>query len=151
MSSAERNGNNPLPDNCLSPDTILHGLAPEIKGAIRIRLGLAHFQPGQIMMERGEEGLLMYLIARGSAGVYIPSLEAIQGFRRVATIHPGEVAGEMALIDRTPRSATVIADSRVMTYTLDLAAWGEIQELYPNLAVHIKEIARARKEANTRR
>jgi hypothetical protein len=51
--------------------------------------------------------------------VFVP-LEA-GGRKRLATFSAGMVFGEMAVIDRAPRSATIVADSEVECDALSLA------------------------------
>lgn len=57
---------------------------------------------GTPFVEQGRYGLACYVIATGHADVYI-------GSDWVATIGPGSVVGEMALIEHRPRNATVVA------------------------------------------
>jgi CRP/FNR family cyclic AMP-dependent transcriptional regulator len=55
---------------------------------------------GTDVVREGEVGHEFYLIARGSAVVR-------RGGRKVATLGPGSYFGEMALLDRGPRTATI--------------------------------------------
>lgn len=57
---------------------------------------------GAVLTRQGQKGGLAYVIARGEA-------EVIRGSRRLATLGPGDVVGELSLIDGEPRSATVRA------------------------------------------
>lgn len=58
---------------------------------------------GTDIVKEGEIGHEFYLIASGSAAVK-------RNGRRVTTLGPGNYFGEMALLDRGPRSATVTAE-----------------------------------------
>jgi CRP-like cAMP-binding protein len=58
--------------------------------------------PGAVLTRQGQKGGLAYVIAEGSA-------EVVRGSRRLAVLGPGDVVGELSLIDGAPRSATVRA------------------------------------------
>ncbi len=60
--------------------------------------------PGKPVMTAGETGLYMYVVLEGHVAV------SVQG-RVVERIGPGGVLGEMALIDRSPRAASAVAET----------------------------------------
>lgn len=60
------------------------------------------FGTGEVLMREGAAGGEAFLIVEGRAEVAV-------GGRRVAFVGPGELVGEMALLDHSPRSATVTA------------------------------------------
>jgi CRP-like cAMP-binding protein len=57
---------------------------------------------GRVLTTEGTTGRQAFIVLSGVAEVTIAG-------RRVATVGPGEVVGEMALLDRQPRTATVTA------------------------------------------
>ena len=61
-----------------------------------------HFDAGAVLTREGQSGGLAFVIAEGQAAV-------LRGKRRLAVLGPGEVVGELSLIDGQPRSATVEA------------------------------------------
>src|SRR5579862_651146 len=62
----------------------------------------AQFPAGSVLTRQGQAGGLAFVIASGKA-------EVLRGGRRMARLGPGDVVGEMSLIDGQPRSATVKA------------------------------------------
>ena len=54
------------------------------------------------IIREGEQGDSLFVMLSGGARV-------MKGETQIATLAPGEHVGEMALVDRTPRSATVLA------------------------------------------
>lgn len=68
-----------------------------------------YFSAGEVIFKAGEEGHCMYVVQEGQVEVRI-------GDKVLQTLGPGEVFGEMALVDKSPRSADVVAlsDSRVV-------------------------------------
>ncbi|HYZ80966.1 MAG TPA: cyclic nucleotide-binding domain-containing protein [Solirubrobacteraceae bacterium] len=59
---------------------------------------------GQMLMKEGDYSVELIAIEEGTADV-------IQGGRKIASLGPGDLIGEMGLLERRPRSADVIATS----------------------------------------
>ena len=70
------------------------------------------FEPGDVVMRKGEPGDHYVLIAEGS-------LDVTDGDRTLATLGPGDGVGEIALLREVPRTATATAATRVAAYTID--------------------------------
>jgi CRP-like cAMP-binding protein len=68
-----------------------------------------YYAAGDIIFEAGDEGHYMYVIQDGEVEVVADGVV-------IDTVGPGGIFGEMALIDRSPRSAAVRArtDCRVV-------------------------------------
>ena len=64
------------------------------------------FPAGTVLTEEDEFGTIFTVIADGQATV------SVRG-KTARTLSPGDFFGEMALIDRSPRSATVTADTEL--------------------------------------
>lgn len=64
------------------------------------------YEPGEVVFQEGERGTAMCLIWSGRVAVLKGDFDSptILGFRG-----PGEIIGEMALLDNQPRSASVVA------------------------------------------
>ncbi len=65
-----------------------------------------NFRQGEVIVREGEEGLGLYFILSGKAGVV---RHRPQGEYVLATLGGGEFFGELSLLDAAPRSADVIA------------------------------------------
>ena len=59
---------------------------------------------GKVLVEEGKPGHEFFLIEDGTA-------EVRRNNRKVATLGRGQFFGELSLLDRGPRSATVVADT----------------------------------------
>lgn len=70
------------------------------------------FGPGEVLMEEGRTAWEAFIVVEGSATVSINGHE-------VATLGPGEMVGEMALLDHSPRSATVTAATPMRLLAMD--------------------------------
>jgi CRP-like cAMP-binding protein len=74
------------------------------------------FQPQEVIFSEGDPSDLAYFIVLGSVDIFIG---ARRERRSVATLGPGEVFGEMGLIEGGPRSATAISVERTVCATYD--------------------------------
>jgi CRP-like cAMP-binding protein len=64
------------------------------------------YQPGEVILREGDMGESAYIVERGRVEV---SKELHGQMVHLAFLGPGEIVGEMGIIDNKPRSATVIA------------------------------------------
>lgn len=71
------------------------------------RIRLRSFRRGEVIFRKDDPGMHLYLVLDGAVKIALPGelgQEALVGIMR-----PGEFFGELALFDRTPRSATAVA------------------------------------------
>ena len=64
------------------------------------------FDVGDYLFKEGDTGEEAYLIKSGQ--IKISKQDGENGFKTLATVGKGNIVGEMALIDGTPRAATAI-------------------------------------------
>ncbi len=101
-------------------------------------------KPGKVLCEEGTPGREFFLIVDGEVAVQ-------RGGRRVATLGPGQYFGELALLDREPRSATVTAQTPVHLLVLDRRAFTGLLDAVPALAHKLLVAMAARlREADAR-
>lgn len=82
---------------------------------------------GTNLMVEGEMVHEFVIIESGTASVR-------RGGRKVATVGPGDVVGELALILRRPRTATVTADTDVNVLVVDERSFNSLLDDVPGLA-----------------
>lgn len=99
----------------------------------------AVFTPGELVLRRGDVGHRMYFIHRGE-------VEVLGGDdrTRVATLGDGDFFGELALLTRQPRSASIRALDYCDLYTLDRDRFEEVLALFPAFADEVRRTAAAR-------
>jgi CRP-like cAMP-binding protein len=90
------------------------------------------FSAGDKIALEGEGGLMFFVVESGEASVEVQGEE-------VATLGPGAAFGEIALIDRRPRTATVTAISDLKTYGLPVFVFRPFVEARPELAWKLLE------------
>lgn len=92
------------------------------------------YRDGEVIVRQGEAGDCMYVVQEGQVEVLLGQ-EGNQA--RVAVMGEGEFFGEMALIEREVRSATVRAFGRVRVLTVDKATFLRRIHEDPSLAYRI--------------
>jgi len=107
------------------------GLRPGQARIVVLMGEIKRFDPGEMIVRRGERGDEMYVIIQGTADVW-----AGQGAERraVASHQRGDVFGEMALVRHNERSADVVATSAVEVLAVDGNFLNRIQRRYPRIA-----------------
>jgi CRP-like cAMP-binding protein len=90
------------------------------------------FADGDLLFEQGAMPHELYVIEEGS-------VEVSRDGRRVATLGPGEVVGEMALLKLERRWATVIATGGVRAVSLGADDLASMSEQMPELAERLRE------------
>ena len=81
---------------------------------------------GRILMRQGDLGQEAFVIADGRAKV------TIRG-KRSAKLGPGDCFGEMALLHRAPRSATVTAESDMRLLVLGSRQFSHLMDTVPTV------------------
>lgn len=85
------------------------------------------FKAGEQFVHRGKRTHGVYLLIQGTASVQIA------GHGRAWEIGPGEVCGEISLLDELPATADVVASEAVLAYYLDRPTLQSLFELFPHL------------------
>ena len=89
---------------------------------------------GQVIFRHGDPGSSLYLVTRGRASVHLRHDD--EGIRLV-TFAPGAVFGELALLDRGPRSATITADEDLTGFGLGEASFATLCQKQPDIAIKL--------------
>jgi glutaminase len=110
--------------------------APELQATGKL-LQRRSFHRGEIVVQAGEDADHLYLVVRGRASVM---LQAPTGARkRLATFSAGMAFGEMAVMDRAPRSATVVADTDLVCDLIKVDAFERMTEEAPAIKIKLLE------------
>ncbi|MDX6767662.1 MAG: glutaminase A [Candidatus Methylacidiphilales bacterium] len=86
---------------------------------------------GTALIQPGETGDDLYFLLRGKVSAWVPDGEG--GETRVSTFSSGMAFGEMALIDRSPRSAKVVSDTEVELQRLRAVDFDGLEVSCPRL------------------
>jgi len=86
----------------------------DIKGLIRLSR-MVQYEPGDRIIEEGQFDNRIYFLIRGEAGVEKGG-EIISVLRRT-----GDLFGEMGIIDGSPRSASIVAQTQAVCLVVDIS------------------------------
>jgi CRP/FNR family transcriptional regulator, cyclic AMP receptor protein len=95
-------------------------------------MGEYEYEEGQTILKEARQGEVLFLLLEGSARV-------VRGGRTVARLSPGDFFGEIAVLDRRPRTASVIATSPVRCMTLHRDDLREVLAKEPEIAWSLLE------------
>jgi voltage-gated potassium channel len=109
--------------------------AAEIADIMRL-LRAQTFEPGSIVARRGDPAHSMYFIAAGEVQIHLPK-EPIR-------LCEGHFFGEVAVLRRARRSATVTAVSRASLLALDAVELHALMERSPRIAESIRNVMQQR-------
>jgi len=115
--------------------TIFNGLSDEAVTALAQKAQTLKFAKDDVLMRKGELGDSLFLIHEGR--VKIVTVDSKGDELILNECGPGEAIGEMALLDRGPRSATVIAlgDAEILELKRDV--FEEILDRRPDVSLAI--------------
>lgn len=100
------------------------------------------FEPGQIIVQQGEAGDRMYLITEGEVEVYQGNSEG--GKTLLATLGKGEYFGEMALLSKQPRSASVIGRTKGSIVSVKRGDFAALLSYFPDLSERFRDLVEKR-------
>jgi len=100
--------------------------------ALARRLRERHLRRNQLLFREGVSGDEMFLVRRGT--VLVSKIVKDRVEQVLNRIGPGEFFGEMSLLDGSPRSATVQAETDVTLLALDREHLSQLTELSPRAA-----------------
>ena len=102
---------------------------------------------GKVLIREGERGREFFVIVSGE-------VEVRRKGRKLATLGPGSFVGEMALLSKIPRTATVTAvtplDVLVITDRAFLDLLDKVPELWPKVAQALAERVGANEKDDSR-
>lgn len=111
------------------------------------RVGEQRLGAGEILFHQNEEGRNCYIILSGAMEVltYVAGTELLLEVRQA-----GQIIGEMALIDRSPRSATVRALAETHLAVLDEQSFFTLMHNDPEMALEMLRSGTARLRRTSR-
>lgn len=88
------------------------------------------YEEGTVIFVEGQDAREMYVVRDGMVSLR-------KGGVVIKTLDPGEVFGEMALIDHAPRTATAVAGPGCRVTVIDEAAFQQLVKKVPGFALEL--------------
>jgi CRP/FNR family cyclic AMP-dependent transcriptional regulator len=119
---------------------LFSGLSPDALAKIEGRCVPRNYPRNAVVISEGDEATSMYIILSGSVKVYHTDADGKETI--LNTQGPGQHFGELALVDESPRSASVITLEPSRLLVLSKTAFRECMEEYPEVSyLLIKSLA----------
>ncbi|MBK6326174.1 MAG: Crp/Fnr family transcriptional regulator [Chloroflexi bacterium] len=108
-----------------------------------------HYLPGEIIFHEGDAGQLFYLVKSGQVRIFVNGLDGSET-SVILMGSPGQMFGELAVIDGLPRSATAVAMHHTTLYTLTREAFSAHIRAIPQFSLNFLQELSTRLRYNTR-
>lgn len=96
---------------------------------------------GDKLIEQGRYGDSFFIVASGRALVYIAD-------QYITAVGEGSAIGEMSLLERRPRNATVVAEGDMVVAEFSIKDFRKLLEKYPSARLRIHELLNRRLAEN---
>lgn len=106
-----------------------------------------HFRQGETIFHQGDPGQMLYLIQSGQVRIYVMGDEGQE--MSVVLDGPGDIFGELAVIDGLPRSASVVALEDTIVLTLGRELFREHMRRSPQFALNFMKALSVRVRYST--
>lgn len=107
------------------------------------------FKQGEIIFREGDPGQVLYLVQSGQVRIYVNGLDGSET-SVILFGRPGDMFGELAVIDGLPRSATAVALDKTVLYTISRESFRQHMQRFPQLALNFMKELTHRVRYNTR-
>src|SRR4249919_280243 len=85
---------------------------------------------GYVLMREGRPGREFFVLVEGS-------VEVTRNGRKLSELGPGDWFGEIALLTKVPRTASVVANSAVRALVVTDRAFRQLVETMPSIAIKV--------------
>ena len=92
-----------------------------------------YFEQGEIIFREGDPGEVLYMVKSGQVRIYINGLDGSET-SVILFGRPGDIFGELAVIDGLPRSATAVAISPTTLYMIERQTFSQHMRHMPQLS-----------------
>lgn len=127
--------------------SLVRGLTARELRLVAAAMQRRELRAGEIIFRQGDEAEALYVVTRGSVSAVVMLRGAVNRTQRFASLGPGTMFGEMALLDQAGRSADAVADGDACLLVLSRDRLDDLlrehpelaAKLYRNIAAHLGE------------
>jgi len=104
--------------------------------ALGVLLGLCEtldLPQGAVLIRRGDAGDALYVVERGEVSVMVALEDGTR--KRLRTLGPGSLVGEMALYSGQPRQADVVTETPCRAYRLSAERFARLAREHPEVVI----------------
>ncbi|MFM7161124.1 MAG: cyclic nucleotide-binding domain-containing protein [Planctomycetaceae bacterium] len=128
-------------------DLLLPAETVQLKTDTGSSLTQLHYEPGDVVFHEGDLGDAFYMLLDGEAQVF--SSGAPDPQQPIATLRAGEFFGEMAVLKRQARAATVKAKTAITLLALRQQDFQSLMAHVPELRTSIERVMERRQHQNS--
>lgn len=132
-----------LLSNLLSTSALFRPLDRGERRELATRFRARDALAGEVVITQGSAGDGLYVVLAGE-------VEVVRDGAVAGTLGPGDVFGEMSLLDGVPANATVRTLRRTSLLRLPASELSSVLERYPAVRAHLEALRDARAEINAR-
>jgi CRP/FNR family transcriptional regulator, cyclic AMP receptor protein len=118
----------------LRKNAIFRAVPEETLAEVTAALRQRELRHGEVLFQMGDPGREMVIVQSGGIAIYRPQGGQAQEGQAIRVFKPGEMLGEMSLIDQLPRSTSARAEGDTVILTLDNHAFEQLLRAHPELS-----------------
>ena len=119
----------------LKENAIFKTLSDETINQLAASLKTRLLHEGEVLFNYGDPGNEMIIVRKGKIAIYMPDENQPQTGQAIRVFQPGEILGEMALIDHLPRSTSARAEAQTVIATLNIENFNRLLDDHPEVAM----------------
>ena len=108
--------------------------ASELEHLLRLATAL-HYEQGDVILRQGEPGQRLIVLRQGLVAVRVAGPEGEE--RTLVHLGPGQILGEIALVDQGPHAATVVAVQPTEAIAIPAQAFWAFCEAHPEVGLRL--------------
>jgi CRP-like cAMP-binding protein len=121
---------------------LFENLPPDVREKFAVWVSELEVPAGQHLADEGEYAYDLFIIRDGQA-------EVIQDGKTVAELGPGEFFGEMGVLEKAPRNATVVAKTPMTLLTLTGWDVKRLESKSPGTMKQLQDVIEQRRAAQS--